>query len=92
MNVQIYVEFQYYADSIGITQPSLHFLAKYLRTVLLYVGLDGVDEALDAALDDDVDDAAAEALVASREFQRVRVVRAARELLLLSSVLRNIDG
>ena len=62
------------------------------HTVLLYVGLDGVDEALDAALDDDVDDAAAEALVAPREFQRVGVVRAASELLLLSRILRNIDG
>ena len=77
---------------LGITQPSLHFLAKVWRTVLLYVCLDGVDEALDAALDDDVDDAAAEALVASREFQHVIVVRAASEVLLLSRVLRNMDG
>ena len=54
---------------------------------MLDVRLDWVDESLDAALDDDVDDAAAQSLVAPREFKGVRVVRAAGELLLLPRVL-----
>ena len=53
------------------------------------VRLDRVDESLDAALDDDVDDTAAQPLVAPREFKRVRVVGAAGELLLLPRVLSN---
>ena len=63
------------------------YLYVLTTTVLLDVRLDGVDESLDAALDDDVDDAAAQPLVAPREFKGVRVVRAAGELLPLPRVL-----